>query len=149
MMLRDLITALEARNLDTPVAHGFGRPHSYRGDYACLAFEPAKDTTVGAMLSAARSALGKTYTGYKGGEFVMGEYTDVYIAEYSRTGDAISEAMLVAMIDAPQEVARLRAVVEAAEKLETFYINRAWAMDAEEASLWAAFRSARRAAADR
>ncbi len=41
--------------------------------------------------------------------------------------------------------ALLRAL-EAAQALETFYIGRAWAMYEDEASLWAAFAEARRAA---
>lgn len=44
------------------------------------------------------------------------------------------------------EIKRLRAALEAAQALETFYISRAWAMYEDEASLWAAFAEARRAA---
>ncbi len=108
MMLSDLIVSLERRDAATPVAHGFGGPHSYRGYYECLGFEPVENTTVGKMLAAARSALGTTFTAYKGGEYTMDKYTDVYLAEWGRTGDAITEHVLVAMIDVPQQVALLR-----------------------------------------
>lgn len=71
MNLGELITTLEAADPAQTVRHGFANPHSYRGDYMDLAFEPADDTTVRAMLDAARSAVYATFQGWKGGEFVM------------------------------------------------------------------------------
>lgn len=73
MNLGELIAALETLDPATKVRDGFGRPHSYRGDYQDLAFEPVNDTTIGAMLAAARSALDATYEGWKGGEYTMDE----------------------------------------------------------------------------
>jgi len=69
--LGELITALEAVDPNKTVRHGFANPHSYRGDYMDLAFEPVQDTTVRAMLDAARSAVGVTFQGWKGGDFLM------------------------------------------------------------------------------
>jgi hypothetical protein len=80
--LAELIARLEAANPQQVVTRGFDSPHSYRGDYMDLAFEPATDITVGDMLDAARSALGETFTGYKGGDFTMDGYTDCWLAEY-------------------------------------------------------------------
>ena len=81
-----LIRYLESLPPDQSVAEGFGHPHSYRGYYEDLAFEPVSGTTVQEMLDAARSAFGKTFHGYKGGEFVMGENTDCWLAPYGTTG---------------------------------------------------------------
>lgn len=90
MQLDELIETLEALPADMIFANGFSNPQSYRGFYDCLAFEPIADVSVSEMLSAAREAMGATYSGYKGGEYVMGEYTDCYIARYSETGEALT-----------------------------------------------------------
>lgn len=88
MMLEDLIKALEAENPAKVLPDGFTNPHSWRGDYMQLAFEPAKNVTVGQMLADAKGALGKTFTGYKGGAYTMDEYTDVWLCEYGTSADA-------------------------------------------------------------
>jgi hypothetical protein len=86
MTLGELIEALEKADPDLVVPEGFASPHSYRGYYEDLAFEPAADVTVGAMLEAARSALGTAFEGYKGGWFVMEDYTDCWLAVYGSGG---------------------------------------------------------------
>lgn len=47
-----------------------------------MAFKPKENVTFGEMLVHAKSAQGATFTGYKGGEYTMHEYTDCWIAEY-------------------------------------------------------------------
>ena len=91
MRLRDLIEFLKTQPPDK-VFNGFHRPHSYRGYYDELAFEPDEHARIGDMLSAAESALGKTFQGYKGGDYVMLEMTPVHIAEYGRCGEPITSA---------------------------------------------------------
>lgn len=81
MVLEDLIEELEKHDPQKVVPLGFCHPHSYRGDYSELAFEPKENTTIGEMLQAAKSALGATFTGWKGGEFTMKEHTNCYISE--------------------------------------------------------------------
>ncbi|WP_199546634.1 hypothetical protein [Streptomyces sp. N35] len=90
MNLGELITALEAADPTVTVRRGFTNPHSYRGDYMELAFEPTANVSVGAMLADARSALGATFQGYKGGDFEMREYTWCWLSEY---GDASNETI--------------------------------------------------------
>ncbi len=85
MTLGDLIETLEAADPEHWVKHGFGEPHSYRGDYSEVAFTPVDDVTVGSMLAHARAALGQTFIGYKGGEYTMHEFTPTWIAEYGRS----------------------------------------------------------------
>lgn len=93
--LKDLIEWLEKQSPDAVVPHGFGEPMSYRGYYDELAFEPVESTTFGEMLTHARNALGATFTGYKGGDYKMGEYTPCWIAEYgTSTGDKIGPTIL-------------------------------------------------------
>lgn len=70
-----------------------GRLDSYRGYYADLALsEGSEPMTVNTLLSQAEVALGSTFEGYKGGEFVMGEDTPLWFAEYGCCGSAIVDA---------------------------------------------------------
>lgn len=85
--LGDLIARLEREDPNRILPIGFAEPHSYRGYYSELAFEPRRDISIGDMLEAARSALGATFEGYKGGNFTMNEYSDCYIATYGDTSD--------------------------------------------------------------
>lgn len=99
MKLKELIEWLESQPAEVKVAHGFDCPHSYRGYYAELGFEMVENTTIGKMLEAAKSALGATYSGWKGGEYTMCEHTDCYLVpEEGMTGDEISEQTLLYMI---------------------------------------------------
>lgn len=69
-----------------------GGEFSYRGYYSDLCFDTSdRQKTVGEFLMQADSALGKAYTGYKGGDFVMGEDTPLWKAEYGDCGEAIIE----------------------------------------------------------
>lgn len=93
MTLGAVIAALDGADKDMPVVlsddttRGPGKARSYRGYYSDLAFSPERPTTVGAFLEACRSALGKTFEGYKGGDFVMDESTPLWIAPYGESTD--------------------------------------------------------------
>jgi hypothetical protein len=102
MNLRTLIAALEAADPTKVVPVGFHRPHSYRGYYENLAFEPKADVTVAEMLACAKSALGQTFQGYKGGDYTMGEYTTVWVChEGTSFGDGIGPVLLSYMLGQP------------------------------------------------
>lgn len=93
--LTELIEELEKIPHDTPISFGFGEPMSYRGYYEELAFEPKQNTLIAEMLANAKSALGATFTGYKGGEYTMGAFSDCYIAEYGTSaGDKIGMTII-------------------------------------------------------
>lgn len=98
MTLDELIFELGKAPADLRVPLGFHYPHSYRGYYEKLAFAPAEDTTVGEMLACAKSALGKTFFGWKGGEYTMEEYTEVYLAETGCCGETIGPVLLNYML---------------------------------------------------
>jgi hypothetical protein len=51
------------------------------------------------MLQNALEALGSTYTGYKGGDYLMTEYTSCYIANYGECGEEIGPILLSYMLD--------------------------------------------------
>lgn len=65
MKLKELIDCLEKLEPKLILPIGFNNPHSYRGYYAQLGFEPAKNISIGEMLNCARTALGSTYEGLK------------------------------------------------------------------------------------
>lgn len=105
MTLNELIMELEALPQSTVVPNGFCAPQSYRGFYEQLAFEPQPNVTVAAMLSSAREAVGTTYCGYKGGDYTMNDWTDVWLAEYGCSGQSITPGFVSSQI----ELADLRA----------------------------------------
>ena len=61
-------------------------PHSYRGHYSDLALEKGSGTrTVASLIEQLKNeCLGQTFTGYKGGDFYMGEDTPLWISNCSR-----------------------------------------------------------------
>lgn len=88
--LKDLIDWLDTQDPSKSIKDGFGEAMSWRGSYYELAFEPNPVTTVREMLSQAKSAVGETFVGYKGGEFTMDLNCEVYIAEYGTCGEPIT-----------------------------------------------------------
>lgn len=98
MTLGELITALESADQSRVVPVGFTHAHSYRGYYDELAFEPAQEVTIASMLECAKGALGKVFTGYKGGEYQMSEWTPVWLANYGSTGEGIGPVLLAYMM---------------------------------------------------
>lgn len=106
MTLDELIKALEAEDPDKVLPLGFSHPHSWRGDYMQLAFEPTANVTVGQMLADARSALG---TAYEGGRYTMHGYTDCHLAEEGRAGDdGLGPLLLTLLLAAGQLDAQTR-----------------------------------------
>lgn len=96
LMLCELIYALKQfPNQDALVFfddHNFvpSNIDSWRGSYDELAFEwvdlrykSLTPMTVKFLLKLLQNAIGKTFTGYKGGEFVMGKNTPLWVANYS------------------------------------------------------------------
>ena len=122
MNLGDIITTLEAADPNQVVRHGFHNPHSYRGDYYDLAFEPAENITVADMLEAARSAVGATYEGWKGGEFRMTEADWCWLSEEgSASGETISPLLLEFMLTPPASQADVWN--QAADEVARWYVD--------------------------
>lgn len=101
MKLGTLIKQLEAMPQDASVEYDFGymiptKLDSWRGRYECLAigythFETiafGDRSTVKDLVEKCKEAVGKTYEGYKGGDYRMTEDTEVWVdnyGEYSNT----------------------------------------------------------------
>lgn len=92
MTLIELINHLKKLPTDKVVKNGFGEAMSWRGSYYELAFEPKENAKVSDMLRIAQDANGKTFDGYKGGEFTMSLISEVYIAPYGGVGEPINSA---------------------------------------------------------
>lgn len=95
MTLDELIARLERADPEKVLPIGFHNPHSYRGDYSQLAFEPAANVKVADMLSDARRALGATYEGWKGGDYKMDGYVDVHLNYEGDSGDGELTTLLL------------------------------------------------------
>lgn len=91
LTLGELVDWLASKDPDMVVKDGLGEPHSDRGDYCGLSFEPVYETTIGDMLDNARFAIGKVFEGWKGGDFKMDEGSYVFIGEYGECGEPITK----------------------------------------------------------
>lgn len=85
LTLGALIAALEAMPADAQVAN-LRNPDSYRGYYSDLYFERADGTRPAAeLLAECTAAMGQVFTGYKGGDYVMGALTPLWISTYGHS----------------------------------------------------------------
>jgi hypothetical protein len=93
--LGDIIDAFAKLDPTAVLPIGLHEPHSYRGYYHELAFEACTDATVSDILDELNSAVGETFEGYKGGDYRMDRYSQVWIAPYgSSGGDCIGPMLL-------------------------------------------------------
>ena len=87
MTLSELIDELKEYNPRMIIKNGFNNPHSYRGDYNELSFEPASYVTVNDMLRCAIDVSDSTFGGWKGGDYIMRLDTTVHLAYEGTIGD--------------------------------------------------------------
>lgn len=111
LSLGELILKLEAIT-DQSKTVGFEFEHlrptgfdSYRGYYSDLAIgfasgDDAPEVRVDQFLTCAKECMGKTFTGYKGGDYVMGKTTPIWIANCGNSGGT----GLVDVIETPYSV---------------------------------------------
>ena len=86
LTLGKMIDVLKAMPTDTLI-HGLGELDSYRGYYSDLAFEPTSESkTVAELLEVCQGAMGQVFTGYKGGDYMMGANTPLWLSHYGTTG---------------------------------------------------------------
>lgn len=85
MTLGGLIEILEGMP-DSVEIVGLGELDSYRGYYSDLAFEPSVNRLSKEVLEKCKAAMGKVFTGYKGGDYVMGARTPLWVANYGDCG---------------------------------------------------------------
>jgi hypothetical protein len=97
LTLGELISKLEAFPEDNIVVVDYTQTSptctdSYRGYFEELSFEygDSNTLTVKEFLVICKDAVGKTFTGYSGGDFKMRRYTFVWIAQYGELGKMIT-----------------------------------------------------------
>ena len=89
MTLGAMIEKLKGMKPTARVANLVGA-QSYRGYYIDMAFELKEGTRPASeLLSECLDAMGKVFVGYKGGDFVMGALTPVWVADYGCCGDRL------------------------------------------------------------
>lgn len=89
LTLGKLIAALEAMLEGADVAN-LHSADSYRGYYSDLYFERGEGTRPAAeLLADCKAAMGQVFEGYKGGDFVMGALTPLWIATYGCCGEKL------------------------------------------------------------
>lgn len=94
MLLGDFIETLADLDPDLPVVFDNGaHPDSfasYRGYYDQITLTQGKSPKrVRDVLRAAQKAVGATFQGYKGGDYVMDEDTPLWASDYGDTGLAL------------------------------------------------------------
>jgi len=84
----DLVVVLRYQDKE-----GFwGDLDSYRGHYCELSVDTGEEPkSVIKVIQELKEAMGYTFSGYKGGDFIMHSYTDVYWAEYGNLGPLLSK----------------------------------------------------------
>jgi hypothetical protein len=105
MYLGDAITFLESRDPAALLQVGLINPHSWRGRYNDLAVEPGrKPQTVADALAVLRTCVGRTFEGYKGGDFKMDKLTDLYLDHYGKSdGGEVTPLLLALLLGEPVE----------------------------------------------
>jgi hypothetical protein len=98
MRLGNIIEELKKHDPETKIHLGFCEPHSYRGIYSELAFEPCKNTKVGDMLKCCERAKKRIFEGYKGGEFTYNNDTECHLAWYGSSGETLGRYLLMFML---------------------------------------------------
>jgi hypothetical protein len=136
--LGKIIDYLKTQDSDKKVKSGFGAPHSYRGYYDQVAFEPVANTTVGTMLAHAESAIGPVFTGYKGGDYVYNRFTPAWIAVYGRCGDELSVAKIETLVSQGDELTKEKQISHSFEQalLEAVALLRKHAANKVEVRKW-------------
>lgn len=73
--------------------------HSNRGYYSDLGLEPQYNVTIGEMIDELKNCVGRTFTGWKGGEFEMDMNTDIHLSNEGSCGTNISNIFLELLIE--------------------------------------------------
>lgn len=85
LTLGNLIDELQAMPQDAMVVN-LCEPHSYRGYYSDLAFELGEGKrSAKELLDICKTAMGEVFIGYKGGDFVMGRNTPLWVSSYGNS----------------------------------------------------------------
>lgn len=84
---------------------------SWRGVYSELALDiesGGKEMTLSDFIDMLKAAVGKTFEGYKGGDYLMSRHTPVWVANYGNSGntaviDVVDAGYIVILVTAYRE----------------------------------------------
>jgi hypothetical protein len=117
-ILKKQETVIEKYGKEASVKYDFGRlsptyVSSWRGDYRELALDYVgtnnkKPLTISMFYEMLKDAIGKIFTGYKGGDFLMGKNTPVWVSNYGESTctaviDILDEEHTVIIVTAYRE----------------------------------------------
>lgn len=96
MTLGNAIKLLASFDQESEIIFDYGQypgsAYSYRGYYSDLSIEPSHEKKIiKDFFDTLKESVGKTFIGYKGGEFIMKDDTPLWTAEYGTTGKAIMD----------------------------------------------------------
>lgn len=124
LTLGEIILKLENMPPDAPVRFDFdsnvGGLDSWRGSYSELAlgYQDDEPITVNDLLNDCRFSVGKTYEGYKGGEFKMGRQTPVWVANWGESGASVKDKYDYETVGIKDIALKDGAVIIVTEKME-------------------------------
>jgi len=99
MMVKEVLTYLDNLHPATALPFTLSDPHCDRGSYRDVAFALTNEpSTVAEVRAVVASVIGKTYYGWKGGDFTMDEWSDCCIGpDYGEVGEPITQLWLDAV----------------------------------------------------
>lgn len=88
MTIADVLEWCDAQDPSEEIKGIGEHVHSYRGYYEHISIDPDEGNThtVASLAEMLRANLGETFTGYKGGAYVMTPDRLLFLAEYGTTG---------------------------------------------------------------
>ena len=100
MTLKALLRVLATYPRDKSLNWEIKDCHSYRGDYDQLGVRLISgESTVAEVHDILSSQVGNTHYGFKGGEFTMHKYVDVYLAKWGHTGEQLGSLLLRYLVE--------------------------------------------------
>jgi len=99
LTLGEVRAALVGLPDDLTLRLGFDHPHAYRGIYADLAFEPRHSCRVARVRAALDYAEGRTFEGWKGGDFPMDAHSYCWLAYEGACGETLGAVLLDCLRD--------------------------------------------------
>lgn len=95
MKLKEVIEYVEQCLEGTSTSITLYNPHSWRGDYRQLEFDyRLKPSTKEELLAVLHSPVGQQFTGWKGGDYLMGLDCDVYLGSPGQGGELLTKLLL-------------------------------------------------------
>jgi hypothetical protein len=104
IQLGAVIKQLKKLPKETIFINGFHEPHSYRGYYEQVAFEPFDNVTSEALLMSCEASMEGVYIGWKGGEYTYDKKSIFNVAYEGSTSPRSAYILFIAELMGYMEV---------------------------------------------